>query len=82
MTKRLNQISCFKIEKNGKEHIVTLEKLKNDINGNPRYKAVIIFLGSGDNNFYNAVYTFTGHYCGENDEAEYIVNRYYEDKGE
>ena len=82
MTKRLNQISCFKIEKNGKEHIVTLEQLKNDANGAPRYKAVIIFLGSGDNNFNNAVYTFKGHYWNAKSEAEFILDEYYQSKGE
>ena len=80
MTKRLNQINTFKIKKENQEHIITLERLKNDIYGTPRYKAVIIFLASGDYNFFNAVFTFKGHYLSERDEAEYILNHYYSTK--
>ena len=82
MTKRLNPISWFKIEKNGKRHIVTLERLENDANGAPRYKAVIVFLSSDDNSFNNAVYTFKGHYWDAKSEAEFIVDEYYKSKGE
>ena len=75
--KRLNQVTALKIEAKGRQHLVILEKLKNDVNGNPRYKAIIVFLDSDC--LYNAVYTFKGHYCGDKGEAEFIVNRYYEE---
>ena len=80
MTKRQNQIDSIIIEKEGKKHLVTLERLKNDVNGNPRYKAVISFLEDGITSLYNAVYTFSGHYMGAKDEALWIVEYYYKNK--
>lgn len=77
MTKRKNQIDAFKVKTNRGNHIVTLEHLKNDRNGNPRYKAVIIFTeAEEEKEYYNAVYTFTGHYLGRFEEAKWIVNYY------
>lgn len=76
MTKRHYQIDAFKIETNRGNHIVTIEHLKNDTYGNPRYKAVIIFTEEDTNNYYNAVYTFTGHYLSRFEEAKWIVNYY------
>ena len=77
MIKRQNQIDAFSVSTETRNYIVTLERLNNDRNGNPRYKAVIIFIEENTTNYFNAVYTFTGHYCGERSEAEYIV-KYYE----
>lgn len=77
MTKRQYQINAFSVTTNTRHYIVTLERLNNDRNGNPRYKAVIIFPEENTKSFFNAVYTFTGHYCGEYGEAEHIV-KYYE----
>lgn len=77
MTKRQNQINVFRINTEKQEYIVTLERLKNDANGNGRYKAVICFIESAPiKNFYNAVYTFTGHYLSSYDEARCIVEYY------
>lgn len=76
MTKRQNQIDTFQITTEKRTYIVTLERLKNDYNGNGRYKAVIIFIEPNEKSFYNAVYTFTEHYCGRYGEAEWIVNYY------
>ena len=78
MIKRQNQIDAFSVSTDTRDYIVTLERLNNDRNGNPRYKAVIIFTEDGATSYYNAVYTFTGHYRGERSEAEYIV-KYYEE---
>ena len=80
MIKRQNQIDAFSVSTETRDYIVTLERLNNDRNGNPRYKAVIIFTEDGATSFYNAVYTFTGHYYGERKEAEYIVKHYEEER--
>jgi len=77
MTRRKNNVSSYKITGVNGEYIVTLEGLKNDYNGNPRYKATLICLGSGTDCFYSPVYTFTGHFCGELGECENIV-KYHE----
>lgn len=77
MTKRQNQIDVFRVNRENREYIVTLECLKNDANGNPRYKAVICFIDAAPaKSFYNAVYTFTGHYLSRYDEAKWIVEYY------
>ena len=76
MTKRLNQIDVFQISTEKRNYIVTLERLKNDVNGAPRYKAVICFIEPNTKSFYNAVYTFTGHYLSNYDEAHWIVEHY------
>lgn len=60
-------------------YVVTLERRKNDINGNPRYHAVVAVLDEVKDGAYcyNAVYNFTGHYLNAEDEARWIV-AYYE----
>lgn len=77
MTKRLDNISSYKIETDRNIYIVTMERLKNNINGCPRFEARIICLGSGiSESFYTARYRFTGHYYNEYDEAKWIVSHY------
>lgn len=76
MTKRHDQINIYNITTERRNYIVTLERLNNDRNGNARYKAVIIFPDETAKDLYNAVYTFTGHYCGEYGEAAHIVSIY------
>ena len=76
MTKRQYQIDAFKINTERNNYVVTLERLKNDTNGNPRYKAVIIFVEENTESYYNAVYTFTGHYLNGLGEAKWIVEYY------
>jgi hypothetical protein len=78
MVKRHDQINVFNIATERRSYIVALERLNNGINGNPRYKAVIIFPEEDTKSMYNAVYTFSGHYYGEYGEAEYIVKIYEE----
>lgn len=81
MTKRQYQIDAFQISTEKKNYIVTLEHFKNDTNGAPRYKAVIIFTEPNAKSYYNAVYTFTGHYLNSFGEAKWIVE-YYEKETE
>ena len=77
MTKRQNPIDVFRVNIEEHEYIVTLERLKNDANGNGTYKAVICFIDPVPvRKFYNAVYTFTGHYLSSYDEARWIVEYY------
>ena len=58
-------------------YVVVLEKLKNDRNGNPRYKAFITALeevtAQKRTGAYTHVYTFQGSYAGERPSAEQIV---------
>ena len=60
-------------------YVVTLERLKNNIYGNPRFHAVVAVLGDVKDGAYcyNAVYDFTGHYFDAEGEARWIV-AYYE----
>jgi sporulation protein YlmC with PRC-barrel domain len=75
MTKRLNNVSVYRIATNNGEYIVQLERLKNTYAGNPRFKATITNLNTFTDGFnYSPVYTFTGHYCGDVKEAEWVVN--------
>lgn len=74
--RRCNQINAFSVNTEKSNYIVTLERLKNGANGQPRYKAVVIALNSGPNDYFNAVYTFSGHYFKESEEAQFIVNEY------
>lgn len=76
MTKRQYQIDAFKINTERNNYVVTLEHLKNDINGNPRYKAVIVVIEKDTEFYYNAVYTFSGHYLCGYGEAQWIVEYY------
>ena len=70
MIRRQNQIDAYSID----GYIITLETLKNTTSGNPRFKAVIVHTEPGAESFYNAVYTFTGHYFNHYGEAKYILD--------
>lgn len=75
MTKRLNNVNIYKVVKGERVFGVQLEYLKNDYNGNPRYKATVYALDNfNGQNWFGYVYTFTGHYCGDLKEAEWIVD--------
>lgn len=76
MTKRLDNLSTYKVDGELGSYLVTLEHLKNDRNGNGRYKANIITLSNSIFDYYcTRVYTFTTHYYGDLGEAEWIVKR-------
>ena len=81
-TRRQDEIDAFLIKTEKREYIVTLEPLRNDTNGNPRFQAVIVFYEPDKriNSYYNAVYKFTGHYLGRRGEAEWIT-KYHEEYG-
>ena len=77
--KRLKVKSTYKLSKDGETYIVTLSRVKNDVNGNPRFEAEIILLA--DNYLSLAhVYRFAGHYQPEEEEAKWIVDRFNEDR--
>ncbi len=79
-TQRDNRATYRVISKHN--YLVTLERLKNDYYGNPRFEATIINTDI-DNEYYigSFVYRFSGHHNSEYDEAKYIVN-YHEEKDE
>lgn len=78
-TTRKNQEDVYIIKGFRNMYVVTLERRKNDINGNPRYHAVVAELEAVEDGAYcyNAVYDFTGHYLDAEGEARWIV-AYYE----
>lgn len=78
-TTRKNQENVYIIKGFRNMYVVTLERRKNDINGNPRYHAVVAVLEAVEDGAYcyNAVYDFTGHYYNAEGEARWIV-AYYE----
>ena len=77
MTKRLDNISSYRIETDRNTYIVTMERLHNDVNGCPRFEARIICFDSGiSEGFYTVKYRFSGHYFNEVDEAKWIVSHY------
>jgi hypothetical protein len=78
MTKRLDNLSTYKVDGELGSYLVTLEHLKNDRNGNGRFKANIITIpnsGTNSNYYFTRVYTFTTHYYGDLGEAEWVVKR-------
>lgn len=80
MVKRLTNKATYKVKGKKQKYIVVLEWLKNDINGNPRYKAHIIYNYMNKENWlYTKTYTFNGHYLCDYDECKWIVN-YMENK--
>lgn len=78
-TTRKNQENVYIIKGFRNMYVVTLERRKNDSNGNPRYHAVVAVLEAVEDGAYcyNAVYDFTGHYFNAEGEARWIV-AYYE----
>ena len=71
MTKRLDNTSSYLVD----GYAVVLTRIRNDVNGNPRYQAELIPLGTLNACQYSCVarYTFTGHYMADADEAKHIV---------
>lgn len=77
-TTRKYQENAFIIKGFRNTYIVTLERRKNDVNGNPRYHAIVAVLEAVEDGAYcyNAVYDFTGHYYNAEGEARWIVTYY------
>lgn len=78
-TTRKYQENVYIIKGFRNTYVVTLERRKNDVNGNPRFHAVVAVLDEVKDGAYcyNAVYNFTGHYYNAEGEARWIV-AYYE----
>ena len=81
MIKRLTNPTTYEIITNRGRYAVSLDRIKNTVNGGPRFEAIITVLDVfGETvtagGFYSARYRFSGHYCSERDEAAQIVNVY------
>lgn len=77
MVRRRENVGVYLVES---KHIyaVTLKRLENNYYGSPRYEATITNLGNLKDGYDPAtVYRFTGHYIGDQMEAEWIV-KYHE----
>ena len=68
MIKRLQAVETYHFA----NYDVVLEGLKNDNNGNRRFKATIVDHTTAATSM-SAVYTFTGHCSPEREEAEWIL---------
>lgn len=81
MVRRFNNKSTYQVWGELGEYAVTMERLNNDLNGNPRWAAELTIMdhvrrwGAS----WTVVYRFNGHYFNENDEAKWIV-KYHEEK--
>ena len=60
-------------------YLVTINRLKNDYYGNPRFEATIINLDVDNVYIGSFVYRFSGHHFNEYEEAKSIV-KYHEEK--
>ncbi len=89
MIRRMNQISAYELTGNKGAYTVVIERLHNTPSGCPRFKAVIIKHEENEagkmtfedgRSLWNAVYSFSGHYYSERQEAAYILELY--EKGE
>lgn len=81
--RRLTNPSTYEVITDRARYAVTLEGMKNDANGNRRYKANIITLHyfgeePATGTFYTVCYTFTGHYMNEAGEAAEAVRQHEE----
>lgn len=80
--KRMTNRTAYEVTTARAKYLVTMEHLKNDTYGNPRYEFTVTpveFLNG--EKFYNeyrftAVYRAKGHYCGDYEECKWIVEQY------
>lgn len=72
MTKQHNTQTTYLLN----NYLITIERINNDVNGNPRFKAIITSLKglNNDKHTLSYVYTFKGHYDAEEGEADFILN--------
>ena len=74
--RRLNQIDAIRHTTDKHQYITTIERLKNDKNGNPRYKAVLIVADDRNaKSLFNAVYTTKGYFTAMQ-LAEHIAKEF------
>lgn len=79
--RRKNNRNSYRITTPRANYAVTLDRIRNDASGNPRFEANILVLNvfgeEMDSTFiYTPVFTFSGHYSGDEEEARWIVNQY------
>ena len=78
MTKELSTQDAFFFKDGDVEYSVTLVGLKNDVNGNRRYEAIVVDLDDlrSDDRASGAFrYRFTGHMMTPRQEAEWALKR-------
>lgn len=74
MTKRFDNKNTYLVERDERKYAVTLSRIKNDVNGNPRFEALITDLedlASGYSTTYT--YRFSGHHMSNKNEAMWIL---------
>ena len=78
MAKRLSTQNAFFFKDGDIEYSVTLIGLRNDVNGNRRYEAIVVDLDDlrSDDRASGAFrYRFTGHCACEREEAEFALRQ-------
>lgn len=80
--KRMTNRTAYKVTTDRARYIVIYERLKNGVNGNPRYEFTVTpieyFNGKKFYNEYRftAVYRASGHYLSDVEECKWIVEQY------
>lgn len=74
MLKRLDNKESYRIEGEKGVYIVTLERLKNDVNGNSRFHAEVTDISNFELPYLKTrCFNFSGHFSEWKEEAVYIV---------
>ena len=77
--KQLTQYGSYNINGWFHDYIVVMERLHNDENGNPRWKATLVSKDEKQQgSLYSAAYSFKGHFYNEKGEAAWIVSEHEE----
>lgn len=78
MTRRLNNKTTYLVRGDLGKYAVTMTRLNNDVNGNPRWEAEITKIDSliSWDATWTICYHFTGHYYNEQDEAGWVVRHF------
>ena len=79
MVKTLTSKSVYKVVDGKHVALVTLSRIKNTIEGCPRFEAQVIYMPYGEiaEYFTSATFRFKGHYYCDKDEAEWLVKTMY-----
>lgn len=76
--KKLNVQTAYQFNVETGRFLVTLERITNDRNGNPRYRAVIVNLGDASDGTNTTAYAYSGQgsYAGEKETASRFLEHH------
>lgn len=65
----------YRVKTERRMYHVVLRKLKNGVNGNPKYEATIVFTSTNNCDWeFHRTFKFDGHYYSDYEETKWIVN--------